>query len=328
MDINQQFHMNGGNGETSYSSNPLWQKKGVEITKPIIEETIIEIVNTMYLASPAPIISTSICIADMGCSSGPNALLAVSYVMNIMFKTLPRDSGGLSATTHPEILVFLNDLSGNDFNSIFKSLQGFYDELNKIYNRLSGHERNQRQQPCFVTGIPGSFYGRLFPADSLHFIHSSFSLHWLSQLKHTSINSTEILSFFLKCRSEEVVKGARMVLTTSGRADDVRPCSKEHCLIWELMANILSDMLSQGKIEAERLESFHVPLYIPSSSEVKSTILHEGSFIINRLETFEVTLDGVGDDGKLDGRSNADVMVNSLSHIRTFAGESLRRSDN
>ncbi|KAI3830389.1 hypothetical protein MKX03_033501 [Papaver bracteatum] len=70
-----------------------------------------------------------------------------------------------------------------------------------------------------------------------------------------------------------------------------------------------------GKIEAEKLESFHVPLYIPSSSEVKSIILREGSFIINRLETFEVTLDGVGDDGKLDGRSSADVMVNSLRGI-------------
>ncbi|KAI3922296.1 hypothetical protein MKX01_005985 [Papaver californicum] len=121
--------------------------------------------------------------------------------------------------------------------------------------------------------------------------------------------------FFLKCRSEEVVKGGRMVLTTSGRADDLRPCSKEHCFVWELVANILSDMLSQGKIEGEILESFYVPLYIPSSSEVKSIILREGSFIINRLETFEVALDGVGDDGKLGGISNADVMVNSLRAI-------------
>ncbi|KAI3895749.1 hypothetical protein MKW98_025540 [Papaver atlanticum] len=339
MDVNQQFHMNGGNGETSYSSNSSLQRKGVEITKPIIEETIIEIVNTMYLASPAANIRKSISIADMGCSSGPNALLVVSYIMNAVFKTLLRDSDGVSrASAHPEILVFLNDLSGNDFNSTFKSLQGFYDELKKTYNILSGHEGNQRQQPCFVAGIPGSFYGRLFPADRLHFVHSSYSLHWLSQVPQgiEKINKGNVymvessppsvveaylnqferdFELFLKCRSEEVVKGGRMVLTTSGRANDVRPCSKEHCLVWELVANILSDMLSQGKIEAEKLESFHVPLYIPSSSEVKSIILREGSFIINRLETFEVTLDGVGDDGKLDGRSNADVMVNSLRAI-------------
>ncbi|XP_026394361.1 3,7-dimethylxanthine N-methyltransferase-like [Papaver somniferum] len=175
MDVNQQFHMNGGDGETSYSSNSSLQRKGVEITKPIIEETIIEIINTMYLASPAPNLSKSICIADMSCSSGPNALLVVSYVMNTVFKTLVRDSGGVSrASTHPEILVFLNDLAGNDFNSTFKSLQGFYDQLEKTYNRLGGHEGEQRQQACFVAGIPGSFYGRLFPADSLHFIHSSY----------------------------------------------------------------------------------------------------------------------------------------------------------
>ncbi|RZC67128.1 hypothetical protein C5167_010815 [Papaver somniferum] len=214
----------------------------------------------------------------MSCSSGPNALLVVSYVMNTVFKTLVRDSGGVSrASTHPEILVFLNDLAGNDFNSTFKSLQGFYDQLEKTYNRLGGHEGEQRQQACFVAGIPGSFYGRLFPADSLHFIHSSY----------------------IGCLRE----------------NDVRSCSNEHCFVWQLVGNILSDMLSQGKVEAEKLESFHVPLYITSSSEEESIILREGSFIINRLETFEVTLDSVGDDGKLDGRSNADVMVNSLRAI-------------
>ncbi|XP_026447019.1 salicylate carboxymethyltransferase-like [Papaver somniferum] len=348
MDVNQQFHMNGGNGETSYSSNSTLQRKGVEITKPIIEETIIEIINTMYLASPAPNLSKSISIADMDCSSGPNALLVVSYVMNTVFKTLVRDLGGVSrASTHPEILVFLNDLAGNDFNSTFKSLQGFYDELKKTYNRLGGHEGDQRQQPCFVAGIPGSFYARLFPADSLHFVHSSYSLHWLSQVPQgiEKINKGNVymvessppsvveaylnqfereFELFLKCRSEEVVKGGRMVLTTSGRANDVGPCrlvaknivsSGNSWQTFSLTCYHSNHGLMQRKIEAEKLESFHVPLYIPSSSEVKSIILREGSFIINRLETFEVTLDGVGDDAKLDGRSNADVMVNSLRAI-------------
>ncbi|CAI0403328.1 unnamed protein product [Linum tenue] len=36
--------------------------------------------------------------------------------------------------------------------------------------------------PMFFNGVPGSFYGKLFPSDTLHFIHSSYSLHWLSRV--------------------------------------------------------------------------------------------------------------------------------------------------
>ncbi|MCL7037356.1 hypothetical protein MKW94_004764 [Papaver nudicaule] len=302
MDLNIQFHMNGGTGETSYSSNSSLRKKGLELTQPIIEEAIIEIMYSLYLTSSTPSISKSISIADMGCSLGPNALLVVLYVMNTVFKILLRDSGGVSlAYPHPKILVFLNDLSGNDFNTTFNSLQGFYDEIKKTYKKLGGHEGDQRQQPCFVAGIPGSFYGRLFLAGSLRFAHSSYSLHWLSQkinkgnvymvessppsVVEAYLNQFERdFEFFLKCRSEEVVKGGPMVLTTSGRANNVRPCSKEHCF---------------------KLESFHVPLYIPSSPEMKSIVLREGSFIINQLETLKL----------LWTVSNGDVMVNNLRAI-------------
>ena len=51
-------------------------------------------------------------------------------------------------------------------------------------------------------------------------------------------------SLFLKCRSEEVVAGGRMVLTFLGRrADD--PSSKECCSIWELLAKALNQMVLQ-----------------------------------------------------------------------------------
>jgi jasmonate O-methyltransferase len=34
-----------------------------------------------------------------------------------------------------------------------------------------------------VFDAPGSFYGRLFPAETLHLVCSSLCLHWLSQVK-------------------------------------------------------------------------------------------------------------------------------------------------
>lgn len=75
----------------------------------------------------------------------------------------------------PEFQVYLNDLPGNDFNTLFRSLPAFYEKFNKEEERDSG--------ACFVAGVPGSFYGRLFPTRSLDFVHSSSSLHWLSQAR-------------------------------------------------------------------------------------------------------------------------------------------------
>ena len=65
-------------------------------------------------------------------------------------------------TTTPEFLVFFNDQVSNDFNTLFQKLP-----LNRNY---------------FAAGVPGSFHGRLFPKQSLHLVHSSASLNWMSEL--------------------------------------------------------------------------------------------------------------------------------------------------
>ncbi|KAE9466083.1 hypothetical protein C3L33_02008, partial [Rhododendron williamsianum] len=132
------------------------------MTKPIREQAIVDLYNS---SSNNP---TTLCMADLGCSSGPNTLLVVSHLMEMVHITCKK-----LAHQTPEFQVYLNDLPGNDFNTIFKSLPGFLKEMKKQMGLGFG--------PCFVTGVPGSFYDRLFPANSLHFVHSSYSLMWLSQ---------------------------------------------------------------------------------------------------------------------------------------------------
>ena len=44
----------------------------------------------------------------------------------------------------------------------------------------------------------------------------------------------------------------------------------------------------QGLIEEEKQNSFNIPQYTPSPGEVKSEVLKEGSFTIDRLEVTEV----------------------------------------
>lgn len=154
------------------------------MTIPIIEEAMTELYNSMLPNS-------TISIADLGCSSGPNTLLFVTELVTIVDKLCGKHGRNL-----PEFQIQLNDLPGNDFNSIFRSL------MPRFQDRLM-HNVGTRLGPCFVTAVPGSFYGRLFPAKSLHFVHSSYSLMWLSEVCPLVLPS---LSFFFLSKLLEAVK--------------------------------------------------------------------------------------------------------------------------
>lgn len=106
-----------------------------------------------------------------GCSSGPNRLLIFREMidsMDAMQKKLNKKE--------PMFQMFLSDLFGNDFNTVFRSIPNFYEELRR--------EKGGDFGPCFIAAMPGNFYGRLFPDHSLHFIRSSYSVHWRSQISH------------------------------------------------------------------------------------------------------------------------------------------------
>ncbi|XP_059434191.1 S-adenosyl-L-methionine:benzoic acid/salicylic acid carboxyl methyltransferase 2-like [Corylus avellana] len=290
MEVAQVLHMNGGMGNTSYANNSLLQQKVISMTKPITEEVISNLYSSM---SPR-----TLAMADLGCSSGPNTLVLVSQLMEVVHNLWRK----LGHDQSPEYQVFLSDLPGNDFNTIFMSVPSFLKKMSLQLGPASG--------PCFLSGVPGSFYGRLFPANSLHLVHSSYSLHWLSQVPEglgsnnkgniymASTSPPGVLcayyeqfqrdfSIFLKCRAEELVGGGRMVLTILGRRSE-DPSSKECCYIWELLATALNDMVSEGLIDEEKLDSFNIPKYTPSPSEVESEVVKDGSFCIDRLEVSEI----------------------------------------
>ncbi|XP_028767897.1 3,7-dimethylxanthine N-methyltransferase-like [Neltuma alba] len=151
MAVEQVFHMNGGVGETSYANNSSVQKKVMMRARTILEESI----NKMFCTN----LPTCLKVADLACSSGPDALLVASNIIDIVNETSLR----LKVET-PTFQFFLSDLFGNDFNAIFKSLPEFYHTL-------------KQDTRCLINATPGTFYGSLFPSNSIHFFHSSFSLH-------------------------------------------------------------------------------------------------------------------------------------------------------
>ncbi|KAJ9559995.1 hypothetical protein OSB04_005155 [Centaurea solstitialis] len=283
------LHMNKGEGETSYAKNSLIQRKIISVGSSLLESTI---VNILYEIEP-----TSMGVADLGCSSGPNSLTVVSQIVNMVQAASHR-----MGRVVPELRVSLNDLPGNDFNYVFQSYQS-------------------------------SFYGRLFPSHSLHFVHSSSSLHWLSKVPSglelsvgTHLNKEKLyisksspksvveayqqqfhvdFSLFLRSRAKEVIAKGHMVLSFMGRRSP-DPCADEACYQWELLARALMSMAIDGLVEKESIDSFNAPYYAPSIEEVQYEVEKEGSFVVNCAEAFEIEWDG-GDSSDLKESSGTRV---------------------
>ncbi|KAJ9559996.1 hypothetical protein OSB04_005156 [Centaurea solstitialis] len=294
----QVLHMNKGEGETSYAKNSLIQKKIILVGSSMLESSIVNILREIE--------PTSMGVADLGCSSGPNSLTVVSQIVH-MVQAASHQMGRVV----PELRISLNDLPSNDFNYVFQSLPELYKKLKHDYN-IEGN--------CYIWGLPGSFYGRLFPSHSLHLVHSSSSLHWLSKVPsglepsvRTHLNKENIyisksssasvveayqqqfhkdFSLFLGCRAKEVIAKGRMVLSFMGRQSP-DPCADEACYQWELLAYALMSMATEGLMEKESIDSFNVPYYASTIEEVQHEVEREGSFVVNCVEALEIEWDSV-----------------------------------
>lgn len=325
MEIEQVLHMNGGEGKTSYAINSLLQRTVISMVKPILEERIEELFCIFF--------PECLKIADLGCSAGPNTLLVVSEIIDIIQMTSLKLS-----RPPPSLQAFLNDLPGNDFNTVFKSLPSFYKKMENEKGSKFGH--------CFISAMPGSFYGRLFPSNTLHFVHSSYALMWLSKVPKLVSETGEALNkgnicvaktsppvvfkayleqfesdftIFLKSRAEELVPGGRMVLTTMGSIKSDDPLT-----IWEVVGLKLNDMVLEGIIEEEKLDSFNLPYYAPTMEEVEKVIKAEGSFSLHKLEAFNMDWDAhiKKVNGGLDKQARAAIMASDIRAV----GESVLAS--
>ncbi|CAN0824602.1 Salicylate carboxymethyltransferase [Linum grandiflorum] len=254
MKVDEMLRMNGGIGETSYATNSFLQQKAISMTRPITEEAITGLV----LSSLATFPKGRLAIADLGCASGPNTFFTVSEFV----KSVVRISRNLGRELPEEFQVFLNDLPGNDFNSIFTSLPKFKKEL-MVADELS----------IFINAAPGSFYESSSPRGVFDLYSEQFRKDF---------------SEFLRCRALELVSGGKMVLTFPGRMND----DHSRCLyILDHLSIALNQMAFEGLIDKERLESFNIPAFLASPVEVEAEIKKQGSFTIDCLEDKERSWD-------------------------------------
>ncbi|OVA04862.1 SAM dependent carboxyl methyltransferase [Macleaya cordata] len=280
--ISEAFPMNGGDGRYSYANNSIFQRSGIESSKAIIEEAIVEKLDIEKLPNTNPFK-----IVDLGCSVGPNTFIAVQSIIkavDLKFKS--------QAISVPEFHVFFNDHKTNDFNTLFGSFPA---------------ERRR----YFAAGVPGSFYTRLFPLASLHFVHSSTALHWLSKVPievvdihspawnkgriHYTNAPIEVkeaysaqfvkdMETFLRARAQEIVCGGLMVILVLGVPNGTRPTQSIPCLLQDLLGSCLMDMAKMGIIDEAKVDEFNSPMYFMSPQEVEALVERNRCFSIERVE--------------------------------------------
>uniref|UniRef100_A0A0E0BHE6 Uncharacterized protein n=1 Tax=Oryza glumipatula TaxID=40148 RepID=A0A0E0BHE6_9ORYZ len=330
MKIERDFHMMKGDDEFSYAENSRMQKRAILAAKPIVEKAVRDVCIDLH--------PQSMVIADLGCSFGANTLLFVSEAIT----TICEDHNNTIKESPMEIQFFLNDLPGNDFNHIFQSLEQFEQSTTQDCTC-----KGLQPPPHFVAGLPGSFYTRLFPCNSVHLFHSSMSVMWLSQVpEHLdgSMNEGNIhigattppsvaklyqnqfekdFSQFLQMRCMEIVPGGRMVLTVAGRKSKDVFNAGGTTTLFELLSQGLHTLVAEGRVAKEKLDSFNIPFYCPSADELKQLVQQCELLDISDIQLLEIDGNAMDDSEQAEDISATHTAGKSMSASLRAAMESL-----
>ncbi|KAE8679749.1 putative S-adenosyl-L-methionine-dependent methyltransferases superfamily protein [Hibiscus syriacus] len=277
----QSITMKGGDGPLSYAKNSSLQKGVVDATKEMMIHAIADKLDMEKLCSEA------FRIADFGCSTGPNTFFSMQNII----QAVEQKHRQTNPETALEFQLFFNDHSSNDFNTLFKSLPPSW--------------------PHFIAGVPGSFYGRLFPKSSIHIGHSANALQWLSKVPNqvvdcgsSAYNSGSIyctgtesevakafasqfendMETFLNARAEELVNGGLIVILMGGIPDGISLSQTAIGKFYDLLGSCLVDLTNKGLIDEEKVKSFNLPLHFPTAKELKALIERNGRLCIESID--------------------------------------------
>ncbi|GAB4849697.1 Indole-3-acetate O-methyltransferase 1 [Ancistrocladus abbreviatus] len=299
MKLERMLSMKGGKGEASYANNSQGQAQHARSMLHLLKEAL----DGMLLEpSGVPFV-----VVDLGCSCGTNTI----YIVDVIIKHMTKRYEALGFDP-PEFSAFFSDLPSNDFNTLFQLLPPLanYDGGISMEECLA----TDNHRPYFAAGVPGSFYGRLFPARSIDVFHSAFSLHWLSQVpesvldkrskaynkgkvfihgaKESTVHAYKKqfqadLAGFLRARSFEMKRGGSMFLVCLGRTSvDPTDQGGAGLLFGTHFQDAWDDLVQEGLISNEKRDSFNIPVYAPSLQDFKEVVEADGAFAIKKLEVF------------------------------------------
>jgi indole-3-acetate O-methyltransferase len=299
--------MNGGDGDTSYARVSLSvQLRTIQVIKPILEREISQYMSSDNLKGGDGVFR----IADLGCATGTNTLLVADTIVRAVQTTCSSHSIEV-----PEFQVYFADLPSNDFNSLLRSLpphERLADRTHKEDEDESCFSQPPATRSYFAAVVSGTFYKRLFPPKSLHFCHTCSSLLWLSQVPDSVVDRNspawnggaiyisrdevgaaylsqflKDFSAFLAARAEEMVPGGCMFVSLTARksADLKEQGAIGH--ISHYMEAAFEELIKEGVIEKEKVDSFNLPLFCPNVEELESIVKMEESFeIVDSVKLF------------------------------------------
>lgn len=286
------------------------QKQGSDSVKEVIKQAILQNLDAEKLFTT----STTVRIADLGCSIGPNTFFTVENLIESV-RSKHRSSSFSSETETLEFQVLFSDHHANDFNTLFASLPP--------------------ERTYHAAGVLGSFHGRLFPSNSIAVAHSSFALHWLSKQPDLGLgipNEGRIfytgaaphvaaaysdqfeadLASFLSARADEIVSGGLLLLILPATPDGIPQSELGPSLLFDFLGDSLVDLanqvklnknrnnkfkknqksylklnrtdLVQGAVERRAVDEFNLQMYFPTQGEMRKGVEENGSFRIERME--------------------------------------------
>uniref|UniRef100_A0A0E0DZS1 Jasmonate O-methyltransferase n=1 Tax=Oryza meridionalis TaxID=40149 RepID=A0A0E0DZS1_9ORYZ len=307
-------------------------EKTLVATKPMIQKAIQE----LYSA----VLPKTMFVADMGCSSGPDTL-------NFIFEVIKATCEYCQRMGHRpvDLQFFMNDLPGNDFNYLFKSLEQLDNLVAKDENREAAI---LPKQYCQDPTIQEFSLTRVFTS-SIHRIPYIGDLKILHEVTFGGIRSINVMfqesnngeflnegniyiakttpksvikqyqelfyndfSKFLELRYQELVSGGQMVLSFLARKkDDLYDGNLS--VLYGLISQALQSLVMEGLVEKERLDSFNIPNYEPSIHEVKTVVISSKLFTINKIHVFESNWDPYDDSSDQGQATNINPIKSGLN---------------
>ncbi|KAJ7118038.1 hypothetical protein O6H91_12G087500 [Diphasiastrum complanatum] len=287
----------GGLGDASYAANSSNQGNAVKSIYPLLQNMLLH-----KLLSPPE--RGIVRVADLGCSSGMNTVNNMEFVLHTLKHKFKESFTDLEL----EFQVFFSDLPSNDFNTLF--------------NLLTNPDRIGRGY--FFAGVPGSFYGRLFPKASLHVAFSSLCLHWISKIPdevqqrdclawnggHVWIHggnpkaaeayakvAKNDLRDFLNARSAELLPGGLLFVVMQGRSNpDSTKQYRHQAEAFEIFSSTWNDLVAEGVIQPESRDSFNLHLYYRTIEEVLEVVRECPDLKLEHLELLDIPILGAQKD--------------------------------
>ncbi|CAI9096536.1 OLC1v1032712C1 [Oldenlandia corymbosa var. corymbosa] len=204
MEVKQVLRMNGGDSHISYAENSAHEMLILLKVKTILQNSM------EYLFSRTQ--TECARVADLGCSSGPNTLQSILGIIQSMDNSLSRNiTNDADHQKQPIVVqVFLNDLYGNDFNTVPAGLvseSGSHLNETSIYVEKGG---NPKVQQAYLDQFRKDF------------------------------------TMFLKHRYEELVPNGQLFATIVGKNDD--ETDGPHAM--NIIGSALNDMVLELPLDA------------------------------------------------------------------------------